>query len=143
MTPAEVNIADVTGATALHVAARSGDARICGVLLGAGARLDAKTLSGMTPLAEARHFHPTNTALHALLSGAGPSNLPGTVCDHCGKTAEQADVKRFKSCSACFGAHYCDAACQTAGWAGHKAACKERRAKREQQTKLNVYEPLC
>ena len=146
MSVEEVNLADVNGATALHCAARSGDANICGVLLQAGAQLDAQTSCGMTPLMEALDLQPRKAALHALLAGAEPSNLPGTLCDHCGKTAEAAGVKSFSSCGACFSMRYCDAACQNAGWPSHKAACKKRRAQRDKQnkqTKLNVYEPLC
>jgi MYND finger len=83
--------------------------------------------------------HPTNTALHALLSGAGPAQLPGTFCDHCGKTAEQASVTSLKTCGACHGMRYCSAACQKAAWPAHKAACKARAAEREEATKVNIH----
>ena len=81
----------------------------------------------------AQQCHPTNAALLALLSGAGPAQLPGTVCDHCGKTAEQASVDTLKGCTQCHAARYCDAACQTSAWPGYKAACKARKAEREEK----------
>ena len=49
----------------------------------------------------ARQLNPDNAALHALLSGRGPANPPGIVCDHCGKTMEQAGVRIFKACGDC------------------------------------------
>ena len=139
MTPDEVNAgADVKGTTALHLAALGGFDKVCGVLIQAGARLDAKLMSGHTPLMLAQKKHPTNAALLALLSGAGPAHLPGTVCDHCGKTAEQATVPFLKSCGACYGMRYCGAACSAAAWPGHKAACKARVAEREEKSKPRV-----
>ena len=135
MTPAEVDAADVNGATALHLAAEWGFEKFCGVLLEAGARLDAKRSDGHTPLMLAQHFHPTNAALLALLSGAGPANPPGTVCDHCGKTAAQASVNSLKACSECHAVRYCSAACGAAAWKGHKKACRARAKEREEKTK--------
>ena len=111
---------------------------MCGVLIVAGARLDMKTVEGFTPLMLALQEHPTNTALLALLSGNGPTQLPGTFCDHCGKTAEQAKVKLLKVCGACHGMRFCDAACQKAAWPEHKEACKARVAEREEMTKLKL-----
>ena len=84
----------------------------------------------------AQYAHPTNEALLDLLSGRGPTQPPGTVCDHCGKTAAQASVSRLKACSHCHDVRYCDAACQTAAWPGHKAACKARRAELEESRKV-------
>ena len=136
MTPAEVDATDVYGCTSLHLAAQHGSEKLCGVLLQAGARLDAKTLRGGTPLHVAQHEHPTNAALHALLSGAGPSQLPGTVCDHCGKTMEEAGVSAFKACGDCHDARYCNATCSAAAWPGHKAACRARKAERAAMTKV-------
>ena len=130
MTPAEVDAVDVNGCTALLHAVFGGHDKICGVLIGAGARLDAEA-DAITPLMLAQRMHPTNAALLALLSGAGPAHLPGTVCDHCGKTAEQASVKLLKVCGNCHGVRFCNAACQTAAWPGHKAACKARVKERE------------
>ena len=86
----------------------------------------------------AQHFHPTNAALLALLSGAGPAQLPGTVCDHCGKTAEQASVKLLKSCGSCYGMRYCSAECSAAAWPAHKAACKERVKARQKAVGVKV-----
>jgi ankyrin repeat protein len=126
MTPAEVNAAAHDGLTPLHFAAHNGREKICGLLIEAGARLDAEASSGHTPLMAAEHFHPSNAALHALLSGAGPAALPGTVCDHCGKTPAQTSVPYLKTCGDCQSMRYCGAACSAAAWSGHKAACKAR-----------------
>ena len=134
MTPAEVSAVDTDGISALHAAAHHGFEKIVGVLLQAGARLDLKDVLGDTPLMLARKAHPTNTPLLALLSGAAPAHLPGTVCDHCGKSAEQAGVEFLKSCGACYGMRYCGAGCSAAAWPGHKEACKEARAERERRT---------
>jgi Ankyrin repeats (3 copies)/MYND finger/Ankyrin repeats (many copies) len=133
MTPAEVDARNIHGRTSLHHAAEGGFEKVCGVLLAAGAQLDARSNDGFTPLMIALQFHPTNLALHTLLAGGGhAAQLPGTVCDHCGKTAEQANVKLLKVCGSCHGMRFCDAACQKAGWPGHKAACKARVKEREE-----------
>jgi ankyrin repeat protein len=141
MTSAEVNAVDEKGITALHVAAFHGFEKICGVLLEAGARLDLKSSEGGSPLMYARQFHPFNAPLLALLSGAGPAQPPGTVCDHCGKTAAQASVNNLKACSQCQAVRYCGAECSVAAWAGHKAACKARAAEREAATTPTVIFP--
>ena len=138
MTPAEVDAGDVNGFTALHLAAEGGLENICGFLIEAGARLDAKKSDGFTPLMHARQFQPTNEALHALLSGHGPANPPGTVCEHCGKTAAQASVSSLKVCGNCRAARFCNAACQTAAWPGHKVACKARVKEREEAAKPEI-----
>ena len=136
MTPAEVDAADYEGATALHMAAAAGQTTLAGVLLEAGARLDAKTARGTTPLMAAQQKHPANAALIALLSGARPTaQPPGTVCDHCGKTAAQASVNSLKACSECHAVRYCSAACGAAAWKGHKKACRARAKEREEKTK--------
>ena len=141
MSPAEVDAVASFGCTALHFAADQGFEKICGVLIQAGARLDAKMEDGFTPLMLAQHKHPTNAALLAVLSGNGPAQpLPGTVCDHCGKTAEQASVKLLKVCGNCHAARFCNAACQTAAWPGHKASCKARVKEREEKTKIRISE---
>ena len=82
----------------------------------------------------AQQFNPTNTALLDLLSDAGHTQLPNLVCDHCGKTAEDASVKSMKSCGKCYAARYCGKECQLAAWPGHKAACMERVKEREAMT---------
>ena len=134
MTPAEVSAANVFGLTALHFATMYAHEAVCGVLIQAGARLDAKDSEGCTPLTVARRLYPTNAALHALLSGAGPAQPPGTVCNHCGKTAEQASVRNLKECADCRMERYCGSACQAAAWRGHKATCGARKAEREVHT---------
>ena len=137
MTAAEVDAKDGMGLTALFVAAMSGYEKICGVLIQAGAQLDVTDKYGYTPLTSAQLMRPTNAALLAVLSGHGPARLPGTVCDHCSKTMEEASVSAFKACGDCHGARYCNAACSAAAWPGHKAACRARKAEREaaRQTK--------
>ena len=142
MTPADVNAVDVHGATALHLAALKGFEKGIGVLLEAGARLDLKTSQGQTPLSIARAKHPTNAALRALLSGTRPAQLPGTVCDQCRKTAEQAGVNSLKGCTQCLAVRYCSTACGAAAWPGHRQACKARRAEREQTTRAEILAPL-
>jgi ankyrin repeat protein len=135
----EVNAVTEEGWTALHVAARSGHDQICAVLVDAGARLDAKTSDGATPLMFAQQWQPTNTALLALLSGSAPARPPGMVCDHCGLTAEQASVKSLKACAKCSDVRYCSKECQLAAWPGHKEACKARVQEREQKIPRPVY----
>ena len=135
MSVAEVNAVDDRGATALHDAAMLGHTKVCGVLIQAGARLDAKTRAGHTPLMIAQHEHPGNAALLALLSGAGPAHPPGTVCDHCGKTPAQANVNILKACGNCHAARFCGADCAAAAWPGHKVACRARMAEVEAKTK--------
>ena len=134
LTPADVNAVDARGATALHLAAEKGHEKTAGVLLEAGARLDVKTADGRFPLMLALQMQPTNSALLALLSGAGPAQPPGTVCDHCGKTAAQASVNNLKGCEQCQAVRYCCTACQLAAWRGHKKACRARAAEREAAT---------
>ena len=150
MSPAEVDAVNDHGYTPLHSAAYSGFEKIVGVLLEAGARLDAKTtvalegitaVSGVTPLMIAQQFHPTNAALLALLSGAaGPTHLPGTVCDHCGKTPAQANVNILKACGNCHAARFCGADCAAAAWPAHKAACRARLAEVKAATKPVIVE---
>ena len=141
MTPAEVDAVDEQGRTALHMSAEKGHIKIAGVLLEAGARLDAKTSEGGTPLMIAQQFHPTNAPLLALLAGTGPAILPGTVCDHCGKTAAQASVNSLKACSECHAVRYCGAACGAAAWKGHKKACRARAKEREEAAKPHIIKP--
>ena len=141
MTPADVNAATPEGVTPLHLAAKNGHEKICGVLLEAGARLDVKTADGRSPLILALRHHPTNAALLALLSGRGTTQPPGTVCDHCGKTAAQASVKNLKGCEQCQAVRYCGAACQTAALKGHKKACRARAAELEAATKPEMIQP--
>jgi hypothetical protein len=136
MTLAEVDTVDARGWTSLHHAACRGHERVCAALLEAGASLAARTPTGATPLMLAQHKHPTKASLLALLSGAGPEHPPGTACDHCGKTAEQAGIRCLKVCGLCQNARYCCEACAAADWRRHKRACREHVAKREERTRV-------
>jgi ankyrin repeat protein len=107
MTTAEVDAADDKSLTSLHLAAFEGHERVCGALLESGASLAARDTTGITPMTLAQQEHPTKASLLALLSGAGPVHPPGTVCDHCGKTAEQAGIRCLKVCGFCQNARYC------------------------------------
>ena len=70
------------------------------------------------------------------LGGFNAGCIGCTVCDHCGKTAEQASVPCLKTCGACHGMRYCSAACSAAAWPGHESACKARVAERKEMTKV-------
>ena len=141
--PTKMSLEDVNakaqhGLTALHLAAGAGFDKICGVLLEAGAQLDAKAQDGSTPLMLAQHLHPTNAPLLAMLSGNGPAQLPGTVCDHCGKTPEQASVNILKACGNCHAVRFCGTDCAAAAWPVHKMACRARKAELEEATRTRV-----
>jgi hypothetical protein len=63
-----------------------------------------------------------------LLDTAATSHHGEKVCSGCGKTAADAGVAKLLRCNACTIAPlYCGAACQTACWQSHKAACKANR----------------
>ena len=130
LTSAEVNAADDMSATALHFAAFHGHEKVAGVLCAMGASLDAKNAAGNTPLQFAQQKHPEKASLLELLSGRGPANPPGTVCDHCGKPSG----RKMVVCSACEMVRYCDPACQLAAWEEHKAECEAEAAVRERRT---------
>jgi len=140
LTPDEVNAADVDGWTPLHYAANNGHREICGVLIAAGARLDANDAFnpyGRTPLMIAQQNHPSNTILLDLLAGRGPEHPPGLVCDECG--TPDAEV-RLSTCTGCLVARYCGSACSAAAWPAHKAECRRVQAAREEriQPKLST-----
>ena len=139
LSPDEVNATNAQGWTSLHYAAFGGYEKICGVLLAAGALLDAKDSAGITPLFIAHKKHPSSAALIELLSGRGPTNPPGTVCDHCGKPA--AAVRKMLACGVCQLVRYCSSACQVAAWKGHKKACNQEKEKREKRTKPHIVTP--
>ena len=130
LTPEQVDARDDLGCTSLHYAAFFGHEKVCGVLLSVGARLDAKDSAGGTPLNCAQRHHPGKASLLELLSGRGPTNPPGTVCDHCGKPAG----RKMLACGICQLVRYCDSACQVAAWPGHKAECNAEKAVREFRT---------
>ena len=127
MLPCFVDTVDAESITPLHDASMRGHTKLCGVLIGAGARLDAKASDGNTPLTFAQRLHPTKADLIALLSGNGPAGLPGTVCAACGKTATL-------FCPACGDEVYCGAECMELARAGHEAACKARQAELRKAT---------
>ena len=128
----EVNASDVNGMTPLHFAAKNGFMQGCGALLAAGARRDAATPAGITPLMLAQFNHPENAELHELLLGRGAANAPGTVCDNCG--ASEAET-RLRACSGCLVARYCCDSCLCAAWPVHKAECRRLQAAREDKTR--------
>jgi len=137
LTPDEVNAADVGGWTPLHFSAFNGHSQICGKLLAAGARLDAVTSDGFTPLMAAQQEHLANTALLDLLAGRGPAHPPGTVCDGCGRPETEV---RLRTCDGCLVARYCGNACAKAAWPAHKAECRQLQAAREARTTMKVVE---
>jgi len=136
MAPADINAADVNGWTPLHLAASFGRAKCCGLLIAAGAQLDARAVGGITPLMVAQQDHPSNTALLDLLAGRGPEHPPGTTCDRCGCPEDPAS--HLMPCSGCQVARYCSIACQHASWAAHKTECGRLKAEREHSTRVTV-----
>ena len=135
MAPADINATSVDGYTPLHLAAGFGHAKCCGLLIAAGARLDARALGGITPLMVAQQRHPANTALIDLLAGRGPAHPPGTTCDRCGCAEDPAS--HLMPCSGCQVARYCSVACQHAAWAAHEPECSRLKAEREERTRVN------
>jgi len=138
LTPDEVNSANVDGWTPLHAAAFYGHSQICGKLLAAGARLDAVSSRGSTPLMLAQQEHPANTVLLDLLVGRGPAHPPGTVCDGCGRAETEV---RLCTCDGCLLARYCGNACAKAAWPAHKAECKRLQAAREARSTVHIAKP--
>jgi len=135
LTPDEVNAATVTGWTSLHYAARFGHTKICGMLCAGGARLDAVTRAGHTPLMVAQRKHPSNTALIDLLAGRGPAHPPGTVCDQCGRPESEVLLSYWTGCLV---SRFCGNACAVAAWPAHRAECQRIQAARERRTQPNV-----
>ena len=120
MTAAEVNSpVGKNLQTALHSAAEAGHVQLCGVLIAAGARLDANDLEFRTPYDLAWRHHPTNTELIALLSGKGPAEHPGTMCALCGLYTAAI------FCPDCGNEVYCSAECMKAASMGHMATCMQ------------------
>jgi len=134
MAPADINAADENGVTPLHLAASYGHAECCGLLMAAGAWLDARAHNGLTPLIVAQQKHPANTALHDLLAGRGPARPPGTTCDCCGCPEDPAS--HLMPCSGCQVARYCSIACQHAAWEAHEPQCGRLKAEREHSTRV-------
>jgi len=135
LTPDEVNAANVHGWTSLHCAAQGGHTEICGMLRAGGARLDAVTRSGTTPLMVAQRDHPSDTALIDLLAGRGPAHPPGTVCDECGRPESEV---LLSYCTGCLVSRYCGSACAVAAWPAHRAECQRVQAAREARASPDV-----
>ena len=53
--------------------------------------------------------------------------IGGAQCDHCGKTAEEADLPCLHKCKQCRMAFYCSVECQAARWSdgSHREHCKK------------------
>lgn len=122
--PEQVCAAGPSGATAMHVAAAVGDLKCAGMLLCAGARLEAVDGAGDTPLALARRAHPGDARLLALLAGEWAGPLPGASCEHCGAAASL--EKALKTCSGCEAARFCSEDCSRACWPAHRPECQRR-----------------
>ena len=120
MTPLEVDTVGSRGETALHIAAYHGNLRVCGLLIQAGARLDATTDEGYTALMLAQ---ADDAPLLELLSGNWTGPLPGTACERCAAVPDSA----LMHCSGCYAVSYCCPRCAAADWPSHAAYCKERR----------------
>jgi len=133
LAPADVDAADDNGRTPLHYAAQIGHTQICGLLMAAGARLDARMSSGHTPLLVAEQFHPGNAALLDVLAGRDPGHSPGALCDGCGCHEDPASP--LMPCAGCQVACYCSAACQRAAWAAHKTECRRLKAELEHEAR--------
>ena len=141
MSPAEVNIADEDGCTALHEAARVGRINLCGVLIQAGARLDATNCKGKTPLEAAQEEPeedssddsdtPPSEALLQLLAGNSQGPLPGTACERCAAVPDS----QLMHCAGCYVARYCCPRCAAADWPRHAEECKGWREEREEWIK--------
>jgi ankyrin repeat protein len=138
MTPEEVDVRDIRGLTPLHCAAGKGHEKVCAALIEAGASLFALDNFGRAPFVLAALEHPTKASLLTLLTGAGPEHPPGTICDRCGKTAQQAGVGALRECGNCFMARYCCEACAAAAWREHKMACRAHVAAREVASRPNI-----
>jgi hypothetical protein len=60
-------------------------------------------------------------------ASGGPKASPLRVCCACGGTeggTGAAKQRRLQLCTGCRGALFCDAACQAAAWAAHRATCR-------------------
>ena len=136
MAPADINAVNVDGWTPLHYAAAFGHSKCCGLLIAAGALLDACNRHGGTPLMFAQLEHSGNTALLDLLAGRGPEHPPGTTCDRCGCVEDPAS--HLMPCSGCQVARYCSIACQHAAWAAHELECGRLKEVREHRTRVNI-----
>ena len=93
----------------------------------AGARLDAISSDGKTPLMVAQQYYPDNAPLLEVLSGNWAGPLPGTVCERCAAVPDSA----LLHCGGCLSVAYCCPRCATADWPRHAAFCKKRREELE------------
>ena len=132
MTPAEIDYVPEDGWTALHDAVQCGHLYGCGLLIQAGARLDAINVDGNTSVEIAQQYQPDNALLLKLLSGNWVGPLPGTTCECCFAVPDSA----LLHCSGCLSARYCCPRCAAADWPRHAAFCKERRVELEEADRL-------
>ena len=112
-----------------------GGRRLAALLPARGTHVQAWALSGSTCRCTLSPSWWRRPVGRRELEAPGPAQLPGTVCDYCGKSAAQASVNNLKACSQCQAVRYCGAACSVAAWPGHKAACKARAAEKAEMTK--------
>jgi len=129
--PDDVNAANILGRTPLHHAANKGSIDACCLLILAGARLDAKTASGDTPIRVAMMRHPDDKDLIALLNGEGGYTVS---CATCGVDGP----KGLRACTGCNQVMYCSTECQKAGWKDHKADCTRCKEEIEAQAACSV-----
>ena len=66
----------------------------------AGARLDAISSDGKTPLMVAQQYYPDNAPLLEVLSGNWAGPLPGTVCERCAAVPDFARALQTRGCAA-------------------------------------------
>jgi MYND finger len=71
------------------------------------------------------HVHPAVKAQQEMLDDRVRDG--GEVCDCCGKTLAELQMKSFQRCTRCFMVFYCSEECQREHWKkqGHKKACRE------------------
>lgn len=131
LSPAEVNEAALYSVTPLLCAALSGNVKCVGVLLAAGARVDAAMYACVQREAP-------NAAILAVLSDAGVGDPPGTTCDHCGTPQTE---QRLRACGSCFAALFCSQACLSAAWPEHRAECKRVQEHRKMMTRVVTTDP--
>jgi hypothetical protein len=143
---ADVNHADVMGATPLYIAAQQGhESLVRCIVKEFGADVNKSLHDGRTPLMVAASNKHDKIVTHLLKYGADAQASHqnfGTVADisklksapavqtayleartHCAKSG--CSGGGLKKCAGCLVVFYCGRPCQLAHWSAHKAACKE------------------